>query len=152
MDYYEGSFHDVIEKKREDKTIMDSQVRQTLGHWAWDHLGLVMSQVLRGWGLGQRGGQGRWNPAILSSDIHIWRYLHIVVCTDLKRTAWCACTVTHSHTLPRSRRRTSLELHKSLWFDRCLALRLTCMDSHSMSSFVSGFFHSSWCPGDPPMQ
>ncbi|XP_074187412.1 serine/threonine kinase-like domain-containing protein STKLD1 [Rhinolophus sinicus] len=25
MDYYEGSFHDVIEKKREDKTIMDSQ-------------------------------------------------------------------------------------------------------------------------------
>lgn len=30
MDYYEGSFHDVIEKKREEKTIMDSQVRQTL--------------------------------------------------------------------------------------------------------------------------
>lgn len=66
MEYNEGSFQKIIEKKRETKMIIDCEVRQTLGDA----------------GPGDHDATGQ-----VVSYVYVWRGLHGGLCTSVQCTA-----------------------------------------------------------------
>lgn len=102
MDYSAGSFQKVIEAKREEKTIIDSEVRRALAHQAWGPAGPGdVTDVAVGTGQGQSGGRVAGARPFFPLT-RVWRFLHAVACADFKCVARRVRTVTHAHCVPRS--------------------------------------------------
>lgn len=94
MDYSAGSFQKVIEAKREEKTIIDSEVRQALAHQAWGPAGPGdVMDVAVGTGQGQSGGRVAGARPFFPLT-RMWRFLHAVACADFK----CVARRVRSHT------------------------------------------------------
>lgn len=149
MDYSKGSFQKVIEKAREKRAIIDSEVGQT-GTPAWRPLALVMSQPL---GCGHRGGRAAGAGPSLLFYVLCWPSLflrsrvEVGARCQVHRSAlsWCVHKV---HTAAQLRRRPRRELQKvpagqEPWPTSCPARQSLHVGAGGVSSSVSGFSRSS---------